>query len=289
MQTKLKNAAFLGHSGRSVQHNSRNRLLDLIAVPLRVISIISILGLASCGGGGGGGDNSAAPSGLINQAPVLGAFEAPAVLEGSVNVGSVRATDANGDPLSYSIVSGDDQSLFVMTPSGDLSFDAAPDFEEPADADGDNEYLVTVQVTDGLLTDNQPLEISVTDAFEGRVVDGPIRDARVFIDTNGNNEQDEGEPSGETDENGYFSIPLPSTPAGSDAKIISIGGKDTVTGKALPDFLLIGKVPVNISDFAYVSALTTVLHWAEGVVETATALEVMGVEGEVEAKKTVAD
>ena len=170
-----------------------------------------------------------------------------------------------------------------MTSSGDLSFVAEPDFEEPADADGNNEYLVTVQVTDGLLTDNQPLEISVTDAFEGRVVDGPISGADVFIDTNGNNEQDEGEPSGKTDENGYFNIPLLGISAGSGAKIISIGGKDTVTGKALPDFLLLGKVPENTSDFAYVSPLSTVLHWAGDVVGTAKALEVMGVEGEVEA------
>ena len=140
-----------------------------------------------------------------------------------------------------------------------------------------------MQVTDGLLTDNQTLEINVTDAFEGRVVDAPIEGARVFIDTNGNNEQDEGEPSGKTDENGYFRIPVSSTLTGSAAKIISIGGKDIVTGKLLPGLLLIGEVPENKTEFTYLSALTTVLYWAEGVEETARALEVMGVKGEVEA------
>ena len=43
----------------------------------------------------------------------------------------------------------------------------------------DNVYDVTVQVSDGSLTDTQDLTITVTDAFEGRVVDAPIAGATV--------------------------------------------------------------------------------------------------------------
>ena len=39
------------------------------------------------------------------------------------------------------------------------------------------------------MTDTQAL-ITVTDAFEGRVVDAPIAGATVFVDLNGNNEQE---------------------------------------------------------------------------------------------------
>ena len=94
MQAKLKIAAFFNHVDGDVQQNTRNRLLDLIAVPLRVIGIISILGLASCGGGGGGGgDSSAAPSGLADSERVV--------------------MDADSNALSFSIISGDDQSLTI--------------------------------------------------------------------------------------------------------------------------------------------------------------------------------
>ena len=313
MQTKLKIAAFFNHVGGDVQQNTRNRLLDLIAVPLRVISIISILGLASCGGGGGSdGDSSAAPSGLAdrervvmdadsnalsfsivsgddqsltiaNRAPVLTGLVAVPVLEGSVKVASLKGTDPDGNALSFSILSGDDQSLFSLTPSGDLSFDVAPDFEAPTDADGDNDYSLLVQATDGVLTANQSLVINVTDAFEGRVVDAPIAEAEVFVDFNGNNEQDEGEPNGTTDANGYFKFPLFITPEGGVAKIVSRGGTDSQTGKPLPNLVLISDVPEDLTEHANVTALTTVLYWARDDEETARALNAMKVSGGVEA------
>ena len=50
--------------------------------------------------------------------------------------------------------------------SGRLSFVSAPDFEQPADADADNVYEVTVQVSDGLLTATQSLLVTVSDVAE---------------------------------------------------------------------------------------------------------------------------
>ena len=46
------------------------------------------------------------------------------------------------------------------------------------------------------LDDTQALMITVTDAFEGRVVDAPISGATV-VDLNANNKQDADEPSGD--------------------------------------------------------------------------------------------
>src|SRR5207244_3270753 len=50
--------------------------------------------------------------------------------------------------LSYSL-SGTDAALFkIDSHSGEVSFLAAPDFEAPADADGNNAYQVVVHAND---------------------------------------------------------------------------------------------------------------------------------------------
>ena len=121
------------------------------------------------------------------------------VLEGATSIATISASDADNNSLTFTISSGDDQGLFAITSSGVLSFAAAPDFETPGDVGSNNVYDITVQVSDGLLTDTQSISITVSDAFEGRVVDAPISGASVFVDLNGNNEPDEGEPSGTTD------------------------------------------------------------------------------------------
>ena len=65
-------------------------------------------------------------------------------------MGTVTATDDDGDTLTYMISGGADATLFSLDPStGELVFNASPDFEEPADADGDNVYEVEVTASDG--------------------------------------------------------------------------------------------------------------------------------------------
>jgi len=54
----------------------------------------------------------------------------------------------------------------IDSDTGELSFAVAPDFENPGDQGDNNEYEVTVTVTDdgtGLLTDAQALTVTVTD------------------------------------------------------------------------------------------------------------------------------
>ncbi|MET0393445.1 MAG: choice-of-anchor J domain-containing protein, partial [Chitinophagaceae bacterium] len=86
------------------------------------------------------------------------------VAENTTVVTTVAATDEAGGNLSYSIAGGADAALFtidIMT--GELSFTDAPDFEAPGDADGNNIYEVTVQATNGTLTDEQTMAVTVTD------------------------------------------------------------------------------------------------------------------------------
>ena len=85
-------------------------------------------------------------------------------------VATVTATDPDGDTVSLSLTGGADQALFnIDGTSGALSFKAAPDFEAPADADKDNEYVVEVTATDDssdTLTDKQTLTVTVADVNE---------------------------------------------------------------------------------------------------------------------------
>ncbi|MGM9491342.1 beta strand repeat-containing protein [Ideonella sp. YS5] len=107
-------------------------------------------------------------------APVItsnggGATTSVSVAENSTAVTTVTATDADL-PLptfTYSIAGGADAALFTINAStGALAFAAAPDFEAPTDAGANNVYDVTVQVSDGTLTDTQAIAVSVTNVAE---------------------------------------------------------------------------------------------------------------------------
>ena len=157
------------------------------------------------------------------------------MIEGATSVAALSATDADGDALTFSIISGDDQSLFTVTSAGVLSFNTAPYFEAPGDSDTDNAYLLAVQASDGALSGSQSLTVTATDAFEDRVVGAPISGAAVFVDLNGNSLLDAAEPNGTTDANGYSTFDLFTPVVGIVPKIISKGRTDTNTGKALPN------------------------------------------------------
>ena len=58
--------------------------------------------------------------------------------------------DPDGGAPVYTLISGADQSKFAIdSSSGVLTFQSAPNFENPADADADNVYEVVVLVSDG--------------------------------------------------------------------------------------------------------------------------------------------
>ncbi|HEY0131252.1 MAG TPA: cadherin domain-containing protein [Allosphingosinicella sp.] len=109
----------------------------------------------------------------VNEAPVItsnggGASASVQLLENGLAVTTVQASDVDGPTGSYAIAGGADAALFsIDLATGALSFLAAPDYETPADADGDNVYQVTVSASDGSLFDLQDLSVSVGDLFEG--------------------------------------------------------------------------------------------------------------------------
>lgn len=73
------------------------------------------------------------------------------VAENQTAVGTVTATDSDIPPqtVTFSITGGADAAKFNLTSGGVLTFATAPDFDDPADADENNVYLLRVTADDG--------------------------------------------------------------------------------------------------------------------------------------------
>ena len=130
-----------------------------------VFNIMAVLILASCGGGGGGGSDSAGggygttPS---NSAPTINnSTSSYSVAENQTTAFTVSAADSDGNTLSYSLT-GNDSSSFTVSSSGVVSFNTAPDFEGPSDANSDNIYSISVSVSDGTVSASSSFTITVT-------------------------------------------------------------------------------------------------------------------------------
>ena len=59
-----------------------------------------------------------------------------------------RATDPEGDDITWAVDGADGGDFEISEDGGVLTFKTPPDFEDPGDFDGDNEYLVTVVAKD---------------------------------------------------------------------------------------------------------------------------------------------
>ena len=83
-----------------------------------------------------------------DHAPAVTTASPIPALSGGTTVGTLAATDADGDPLTWSLAGGADASHFDLTSAGVLSFLSAKDIDLPDDADRDGVYQITVTVTD---------------------------------------------------------------------------------------------------------------------------------------------
>jgi hypothetical protein len=90
----------------------------------------------------------------VNNAPVVTSGGAVTVEENQTAACTVTGSDLDpGAVLSYAISGGADAARFAIdAATGVVTFKAAPDFESPADADGNNTYDITVTASDGSLT-----------------------------------------------------------------------------------------------------------------------------------------
>jgi VCBS repeat-containing protein len=83
------------------------------------------------------------------------------------NTTAVATLSAN-EPVTWSLIGGADQAKFVIdASSGALSFIAAPNYELPADTDGNNTYVVQVRAVDGSgNASTQTVTVTIADVNE---------------------------------------------------------------------------------------------------------------------------
>jgi hypothetical protein len=132
-----------------------------------LFSLISVACISACGGGSSSTNDTSDSS---NTAPQLVGVMEYSVDENTTNVTTIEASDADGDPITYSL-SGQDASVFTIgASSGVLTFAAAPDYERPGDANADNVYSVTVSASDGTGSSSLGLVVTVVDLAGDKMV-----------------------------------------------------------------------------------------------------------------------
>ncbi|MBS0155651.1 MAG: cadherin domain-containing protein, partial [Nitrospira sp.] len=111
----------------------------------------------------------------VNDTPTItsnggGATAAITVAEhvSAVTIVTGQDVDLPAQALTYHISGGVDQARFsINAATGALNFTAPPDFEVATDANGDNVYVVQVQVTDSQgASTTQTIQVTVTDVVE---------------------------------------------------------------------------------------------------------------------------
>ena len=132
-----------------------SKVLICLALPLILVS---------CGGGGGGSNND--PVKPMNTAPVFGGVTDYAVDEGVSEITTIKASDAQGDSITFSINGDDAGQMNINSSTGLLSFNSPPDYENPLDANSDNVYVINIVASDGSLSSSIGISITVNDVME---------------------------------------------------------------------------------------------------------------------------
>ena len=104
-------------------------------------------------------------------------------LAAGASIGSpLTATDS--DALSYKLVGADAIFFSINSMTGQLLTKTLLDYENPGDADRDNEYEFMIQARDGTTVDFRPVTVTVTDAIENLAAPIITGDATVTVTEN---------------------------------------------------------------------------------------------------------
>ena len=214
--------------------------------------LLTLIVITSCGGGSSGPD-------IVYLPPIYSDdYSDIKALEGNKEIIIINAIDSNNRRVSYSITGGDDEELFSLAADGKLTFLKTPDYESPHDTGLNNIYKIDIEASAGLDITPQSILIKVEDAIEGRVVDGPLVGARVFIDNNDNSILDSDEKSAITNSEGFFYINKKSVDCigACGKKLIAHGGIDKQTNRK-SNLLL--KAPLDVGKVVQITPLSTLI------------------------------
>ena len=232
--------------------------------------------LVSCGGGGGGGggeSNGYSGGGYgepTNAAPTINNTDMNiSVQENQTSAFTVNASDSNGDTLAYSL-SGDDSSLLSISTAGLVTFNTAPDYEDPSDADTNNIYKITASVSDGSLNATKNFEVTVTNDtaddvttsnFDGVLIrDGYIQSATVCMpvtDADGDDTCEGATYLTTTNADGSFSLDIDDNITAT-IKLLAEDGFNPITNDE--DSFTMGLIDPSAEQNLVISPLSTMLY-----------------------------
>jgi Ca2+-binding RTX toxin-like protein len=108
----------------------------------------------------------------VDEAPVFTSAATASFVEGGSGVAyRPQATDPEGALLRWSL-SGADAALFKVGSAGVVSFRQTPDAESPRDVGRNNVYDLVVTASDGTLTTDRAVAITVTNRSDASSLDG---------------------------------------------------------------------------------------------------------------------
>ena len=180
-----------------------------------------------------------------------GTFSGPSQIEVGETPRDILAVDLDEDDvLDLAIANQDDSSLTTLLGDGTGDFPTSVTFSLDGgpvglssydyDADGDMDLFAALPDVDEVavlenVTGDKDDDGNFYSYSAGVVADGYIEGARVFLDQNGNEEWNEGEPYAFTDDEGRYVL----VSSESDASVVTEGGTDISTGTAF-DAKLVG-------------------------------------------------
>jgi hypothetical protein len=205
------------------------------------------------GGVGTSGDGDGSHTGdqsftIDNSAPTLASTASTDFAEnGTGTVLDIGADDGSGADtnVTYSLTGGADQADFNLnSTNGQLTFGSAPDFENPADDDTNNDYVVDVTAADSAgNTTVQTVTVTVTDVDENPSFASATSTSfaengtGTVIDVNATDGD-----GGASDANVTYSL----TGSGADNNLFSIDANSgAVTFDSAPDFETPGDTGTN--------------------------------------------
>ena len=167
----------------------------------------------------------------VNETPTVSGREEVRYAEnGTGQVAKYLADDPEDDDITWSLAGTDlrDFEISDSSDSGVLTFRQTPDFEDPDDSGRNNEYLVTVQASDGRRTGTLDVTVTVTDLDEPPVISGPGRVSYQENDTKEVGTYTASDPEGAS----LTSLSL----SGDDDEYFELSDAGRLTFKTPPDY-----------------------------------------------------
>ena len=156
-----------------------------------------------------------------NSSPVINSSETFSVAENQTAIGTVTATDADGDTLTFT-VSGSDADSFNISSSGTLTFKNAPDYETK------NSYSLIVTASDGALSVSQTISITISNVNE--VPQISALSSTLTPDENQTSIVNVSASDPDANTSLAFSV------SGTDSSLFSISSAGVLTFKEAPDY-----------------------------------------------------